>query len=135
LHAAAPDSLSFESVRGAFGIDAPLNDLRTALVDGLRTGRLQLSTVPSRARREVSAQPRAGAHARQQARDGGLVPTADLRMVRLDDAQARALFVHLDGTRRAADLVRRLAAEGHTVTPAWVAESLARFAKLGLLLD
>jgi SAM-dependent methyltransferase len=134
VHAAAPQSLSFEEARASFGRDAAVADLRGALVEGLRTGRLQLSVTPCAARREVSAKPRAGAFARLQAQTGELVANADLRSIRLDDPQARALFCGLDGTNTIADLVQLLRAQGHAAMADAVAESLARFAKLGLLI-
>lgn len=56
----------------------------------------------------ISARPRAGASARQEAREGGPATTFLHLTLKLDDPKVRALLILLDGTRTRSELVQAM---------------------------
>jgi len=121
-----PELLSELEARGVRREETHARVVRAAFA-----GELVLRATPTTAATRTGERPRAFAFARwQAARDGALTNLLH-EPVRIDDTEARALFVRLDGTRDRSALAASVGR--HSDARAFVERALDEFARAGLL--
>jgi SAM-dependent methyltransferase/methyltransferase-like protein len=104
-----PRAVSFDELHAESGGDGDvLCDILHSL---FWSGVVELHVLPPRCTNAIAAKPRVSDLARRQAAPGILITNQRRRVIKLDDAVARVLIQHLDGTRDRASLVRLLDAE------------------------